>query len=61
VKGVAIVFVFSANDEQSLKNNTKSLARHLLNPAVSVDSADLAYSLCRQPLHAYVSLINVGS
>lgn len=39
------LLVFSANDEQSLKNNIKSLSAHLINPGVSVDMADLAYTL----------------
>lgn len=39
------LLVFSANDEQSLKNNIMSLSAHLINPGVSVDIGDLAYTL----------------
>ncbi|KAI1765524.1 PKSKA1 [Hypoxylon sp. FL1150] len=39
------VLVFSANDQPSLKNYVKSLNAHLQNPTVSIDLADLAYTL----------------
>jgi acyl transferase domain-containing protein len=39
------VFLLSANDEASLKALAKSYVRHLSNPAVSVKSLDLAYTL----------------
>jgi acyl transferase domain-containing protein len=39
------VFVFSANDDISLKALTQSYIRHLSNPAVRVKSVDLAYTL----------------
>ncbi|RFU25348.1 hypothetical protein B7463_g10989, partial [Scytalidium lignicola] len=53
VEGTPRVLVFSANDEQSLKNNVTSLSGHLLNPAVSLDPGDLAYTLSERRTHHY--------
>ncbi|KUI67059.1 Lovastatin diketide synthase LovF [Cytospora mali] len=39
------VLLFSANDEDSIKSYINSLRKHLLNPMVSVDVPDLAYTL----------------
>lgn len=39
------LLVFSANDETSLKAYVGEAIRHLANPAVKIDSADLAYTL----------------
>lgn len=39
------VLVFSANDVASLQSYAESLKKHLLNPAVSVELTDLAYTL----------------
>ncbi|KAI0198971.1 polyketide synthase [Astrocystis sublimbata] len=39
------LLVFSANDETTLKSNVNGIATHLMNPRVSVDLADLAYTL----------------
>ena len=39
------LLVFSANDEHSLKSTFTELQRHLKNPEISVDLADLAYTL----------------
>lgn len=47
------LLVFSANDGQSLKNNIKSLSGHLINPAVSVDIGDLAYTLSERRSRHY--------
>ena len=41
------LLVFSANDETSLKAYVNGMVRHLANPAVKVDSGDLAYTLAR--------------
>lgn len=47
------LLVFSANDEQTLKNNIKSLSAHLINPGVSVDIGDLAYTLSERRSRHY--------
>ncbi|KAK7744645.1 Type I Iterative PKS [Cytospora paraplurivora] len=39
------VLLFSANDETSIKAYTDSLRKHLLNPRVSLELPDLAYTL----------------
>lgn len=39
------LLVFSANDEQSLGSHCRVMANHLINPAVSVQLRDLAYTL----------------
>ncbi|KAI1083471.1 PKSKA1 [Whalleya microplaca] len=62
------VLVFSANHQTSLKNYVKALSGHLLNPTVSIDLSDLAYTLSeRRSRHYYrafsisrSSKINVG-
>ncbi|TVY51056.1 Fumagillin dodecapentaenoate synthase [Lachnellula cervina] len=53
VEGTPKVLVFSANDEQSLKDNVKSLSRHILNPAIFLDTADLAYTLSERRTRHY--------
>ena len=46
--------VFSANDEASLRNNVAALSSHLMNPEVSVELGDLAYTLSeRRTRHFY--------
>lgn len=48
------LLVFSANDETSLKASVRELMRHLANPLVKVDPADLAYTLSqRRTRHFY--------
>ncbi|KAL2126805.1 hypothetical protein VTI74DRAFT_212 [Chaetomium olivicolor] len=48
------VLVFSANTQASLKNYVKALSSHLLNPMVSVELNDLAYTLSeRRSRHYY--------
>ncbi|KAI0538967.1 hypothetical protein GGR58DRAFT_525418 [Xylaria digitata] len=48
------LLVFSANDENSLELYIKHSIRHLANPAVSIQSADLAYTLSnRRTQHFY--------
>ncbi|KJZ72361.1 hypothetical protein HIM_08287 [Hirsutella minnesotensis 3608] len=42
------LLVFSANDDASLKAYVKECIRHLSNPAVKVQSADLAYTLAQR-------------
>lgn len=42
------LFVFSANDEVSLRGYVKECIRHLANPAVNVDPADLEYTLAHR-------------
>ncbi|KAK4156109.1 hypothetical protein C8A00DRAFT_41378 [Chaetomidium leptoderma] len=42
------LLVFSANDETSLRAHVKEYIRHLANPAVKVQSADLAYTLAQR-------------
>lgn len=39
------VLIFSANDENSLRNYCKKVVTHLINPQVRVSLADLAYTL----------------
>lgn len=43
--GLRRVFVFSANDETSIKALSMAFVRHLSNPAVSIKPHDLAYTL----------------
>ncbi|KAF3490687.1 Lovastatin diketide synthase LovF 17 [Arthroderma uncinatum] len=53
-KPTPTLLVFSANDQSSLKNYTKSLSSHLLNPMVSINVEDLAYTLSeRRTRHYY--------
>ncbi|KAI0439056.1 PKSKA1 [Xylaria telfairii] len=48
------LLTFSANDEQSLKRGIASLQAHLINPSVSVNVADLAFTLSeRRSQHYY--------
>ncbi|THC92577.1 hypothetical protein EYZ11_007940 [Aspergillus tanneri] len=48
------ILAFSANDQASLKNYVKALNAHLLNPMVSIDLNDLAYTLSeRRTRHYY--------
>jgi acyl transferase domain-containing protein len=47
------LLVFSANDETSLKSYVRELIRHLSNPAVKVDAADLAYTLSQRRTQHY--------
>lgn len=48
------VLVFSANSQASLKAYAKALSSHLLNPMVSVEIGDLAYTLSeRRSRHYY--------
>lgn len=42
------LLVFSANDDSSLKAHVNECIRHLSNPAVNVQSADLAYTLAER-------------
>ncbi|KAF7593595.1 hypothetical protein BBP40_011215 [Aspergillus hancockii] len=44
---------FSANDSQSLVSYFSKLRKHLLNPNVSVDLSDLAYTLCERRSKLY--------
>ncbi|KAI1122424.1 PKSKA1 [Nemania abortiva] len=48
------LLVFSANDQQSLKKYISSLSAHLMNPGVSVNTSDLAFTLSeRRSRHYY--------
>lgn len=47
------VFVFSANDQVSLKASVGEYIRHLSNPAVKVDADDLAYTLAKRRTHHF--------
>ena len=48
------LLVFSANDQSSLKDYAKALSSHLLNPMVSIELGDLAYTLSeRRSRHYY--------
>ncbi|KAI0603270.1 PKSKA1 [Biscogniauxia sp. FL1348] len=48
------LLVFSGNDQNSVKNYVKALRTHLLNPTVSIDLGDLAYTLSeRRTRHYY--------
>ncbi|KAK8008137.1 polyketide synthase [Apiospora marii] len=47
------VLAFSANDPKSLTGYVKSLNAHLQNPAVSIDVADLAYTLSERRSRHY--------
>ncbi|KAM7207245.1 hypothetical protein V8F20_002511 [Naviculisporaceae sp. PSN 640] len=47
------VLVLSANDQGSLKNYISALSGHLINPSVSVDIDDLAYTLYERRSHHY--------
>ncbi|KAI3391820.1 hypothetical protein diail_6766, partial [Diaporthe ilicicola] len=52
------LLVFSANDEISLKSYVRELIRHLSNPAVRVNAADLAYTLSqRRTQHFYRAFV----
>ncbi|KAL2881421.1 hypothetical protein SGCOL_002986 [Colletotrichum sp. CLE4] len=54
------LFVFSANDEKSLKDSVKSLAGHLLNPGVSVNLNDLAYTLSERRSRHYCRAFGIS-
>ncbi|KAK2034868.1 hypothetical protein LX32DRAFT_648230 [Colletotrichum zoysiae] len=48
------LLVFSANDQGSLQSYVQCLSSHLLNPMVSIDQEDLAYTLLeRRTKHYY--------
>ncbi|KAK1964571.1 PKSKA1 [Colletotrichum sublineola] len=48
------LLVFSANDQASLQSYVQRLSSHLLNPMVSIDQDDLAYTLSeRKTKHYY--------
>ncbi|KAI0871845.1 PKSKA1 [Hypoxylon argillaceum] len=48
------ILTFSANDQQSLKKYISSLSAHLMNPSVSVNASDLAFTLSeRRSRHYY--------
>ncbi|KAI5862010.1 reducing type I polyketide synthase [Durotheca rogersii] len=47
------LIVMSANDEISLKASIKSLSSHLINPGVSVNLQDLAYTLSERRSQLY--------
>ncbi|KAJ0279577.1 hypothetical protein CBS470a_009189 [Colletotrichum nupharicola] len=47
------VLVLSANDQSSLKSYISALSGHLINPGVSVDIDDLAYTLSERRSHHY--------
>ncbi|KAI0467452.1 PKSKA1 [Xylaria cf. heliscus] len=54
LESLPTLLTFSANDEQSLKRGITSLQAHLINPSVSVDVNDLAFTLSeRRSLHYY--------
>ncbi|TGJ81907.1 hypothetical protein E0Z10_g6842 [Xylaria hypoxylon] len=56
------LLVFSANDASSLKSNVKGLSAHLINPTVSVDLMDLAFTLSeKRSRHYYRAFTIVGS
>jgi acyl transferase domain-containing protein len=47
------VFVFSANDEASLKSYYKALRRHLIDPSVKIKPSDLAFTLSERRSHLF--------
>lgn len=47
------VLVFSANDPSSLTNYVKALSTHVLNPTVSIDISNLAYTLSERRSRLY--------
>jgi acyl transferase domain-containing protein/NADPH:quinone reductase-like Zn-dependent oxidoreductase len=47
------LLVFSANEPSSLQNYTQALNRHLLNPSVSINVDDLAYTLSERRSKLY--------
>jgi acyl transferase domain-containing protein len=47
------LLVFSANDQSSLENQLTALDRHLSNPAVRVQTRDLAYTLSERRSRHY--------
>ncbi|KAL2069921.1 hypothetical protein VTL71DRAFT_14600 [Oculimacula yallundae] len=51
--GTPKLLIFSANDDTSLKKNIHNLSSHLINPAVSVDFDDLAYTLSERRSRHY--------
>lgn len=53
------ILAFSANDQDSLKNNIKALSGHLINPGVSVDISDLAYTLSEKRSRHYYRAFTV--
>ncbi|KAF2841765.1 PKSKA1 [Patellaria atrata CBS 101060] len=53
------VLVFSANDPLSLQNYIKALSSHLLNPVVSIDIEDLAYTLSQRRSQHYCRAFSV--
>ncbi|KAI1163548.1 PKSKA1 [Nemania serpens] len=54
IQSLPTLLTFSANDQQSLKKYIASLSAHLLNPTVSVNVSDLAFTLSeRRSRHYY--------
>ncbi|KAK5631716.1 hypothetical protein RRF57_007430 [Xylaria bambusicola] len=47
------IYVFSANDEYSVKQYVKAMIRHTLNPGVHIDPTDLAYTLGQRRTHHF--------
>ncbi|KAM0794183.1 hypothetical protein BDR22DRAFT_827160 [Usnea florida] len=47
------ILVFSANDDKSLQDYTKTMRSHLVNPAVSVKLRDLSYTLSERRTHRF--------
>lgn len=55
------LLVFSANDDVSLQDSIKAYLRHLVNPAVSIKSADLACTLSERRTHHFFRAYVVSS
>ncbi|KAI1178918.1 PKSKA1 [Nemania sp. FL0916] len=54
LQSLPTLLMFSANDQQSLKRYIGTLSAHLMNPSVSVNVSDLAYTLSeRRSRHYY--------
>ena len=53
INGRPYVLIFSANDEQSLREYCFSLDKHLSNPAVSLQLRDLSYTLSERRTRHY--------
>ena len=47
------LLIFSANDEQSLKSYYQAMKRHLMNPSVGINLADLAFTLSERRSHHF--------
>ena len=47
------LLVFSGNDEQSLKSYCQAMKRHLMNPSVGINLADLAFTLSERRSHHF--------